>query len=105
MKRLFHTVEESPTRVAVRCNGGMELRWATLELVKMSDLDAAWIVRRFDWFDPMPERDPAAKQAVTGRELRELLTILDKLNADYEEQVRLANDVITEIIREEQDEA
>lgn len=83
----FHTVQEAPDRIGVYCNGGMELRWATLELVPFFFDEEGrdryqWIVRRFDWFDPSPHRDPSFKQAVTPNELRELLTIIDKLEAD-----------------------
>ena len=87
---LFHTVKESPVRIGVHCNGGMELRWATLELVAFFFDEEGrdhyqWIVRRFDWFDPSPHRDPSFNQAVSPNELRELLEILDHLNATIDE--------------------
>jgi hypothetical protein len=74
-KPLFFTDRISETEVTVRCIGGLELRWATLEKPL-----SRWIVRRFDWFDPTPLRDPSFKQAVESSELRELLSILDELN-------------------------
>jgi hypothetical protein len=138
---LFHTEQESPTRIAVYSGDSTRQRWATLERVltfvfpaeyieredplpegyEADDPDdweecatchqsrwAAhtstcekdrerwqWIVRRFDWFDPTPRRDPTYQQAVSPDELRELVAILDKLN-DNEKSATVSPTVLHE---------
>lgn len=41
-----------------------------------------WVVRRIDWFDLTPQRDPTFQTSINTDELRSLLDILDALNHD-----------------------
>lgn len=70
-------------QIRVLTRGG-SLLFATLTRMEGSEvlgMDPAWVVRRIDWFDSQPGRDPTFRQALTLVDLRELADLIEHLNA------------------------